>query len=60
MNPIIEYFNKILPISEKETQELEPLLKYKTLVKDEVLLSENQICNFLTFLKTWENIERLV
>ncbi len=51
MNPVIEYFNKILPISEKEVQELEPLLKYKTLVKDEVLLSENQICNFLTFIK---------
>lgn len=51
MNSIIEYFNKILPISEKEIQELEPLLSYKVLAKNEVLLDENEVCRTLSFIK---------
>ena len=52
MNIIIEYFNQILPIAEREIEEVTPLLRTRTLLKDEFLLSENQPCNFLTFIKT--------
>jgi CRP-like cAMP-binding protein len=51
MNVIFEYLNKILPISEKEIEELTPLLRTKTLLKDEFLLNQNQTCNFLAFIK---------
>lgn len=38
-------------MSKKEVDELRPLLKTKTLLKDEILLGENETCNFLTFIK---------
>ena len=50
MNLIFEYINRLLLMTEKEIEELTPLLKTKTLIKDEFLLSENQTCNFLAFI----------
>lgn len=52
MNPIIEYLNQILPIGEKEIEEVTPLLKERTLLKDDFLLSEGESCKTLTFIKT--------
>lgn len=51
MNTIIDYFNKILPISISEIKELKPFLEIKTLEKDEFLLRESQKCNFIAFIK---------
>jgi len=51
MNSIFEHFNKILPMAKKEVEEITPLLKTKTVLKDEFLLHENQTCKFLTFVK---------
>ena len=50
MTPIFEQFNNILPISEKEVEDISPLLKTRTLAKDEFLLSENQLCNYMAFI----------
>ena len=35
----------------EEVENITPYLKIKTLVKDEYLLSENQTCNFIAFIK---------
>lgn len=51
MNTVIEYLNEILPITDKEIDEVTPLLKSRTLTKDEFLLRESKTCNFLTFIK---------
>ena len=50
MNVIFDQFNSILPISEKEINEIKPLLKTRTLQKDEFLLEANQLCNYMTFI----------
>ena len=51
MNSIFEHFNKILPMAEKEVEEITPLLKIRTVVKNEFLLRESQTCHFLAFVK---------
>ena len=51
MKALLNHFNKILPMSETEIKELTPLLKTRILLKDEFLLGENQVCNFLAFVK---------
>jgi CRP-like cAMP-binding protein len=50
MNVIFEYFNRILPISEKEINEITPFLKTITLEKDDFFLEQNQICKSLAFI----------
>jgi hypothetical protein len=50
MNVIFEYFNRILPISEKEINEITPFLKTRTLEKDDFFLEQNQICKSLAFI----------
>ena len=49
--PIFDHFNSIIPISDKEIEEITPFLKIKILEKDEFLLRSNQICKFMTFIK---------
>jgi CRP-like cAMP-binding protein len=51
MSIIFDHFHNILPMTEKEISEISPLLKTRTLLKDDFLLSEGQTCNFIAFIK---------
>lgn len=51
MNVIFEYFDKVLPMTEKEIEEVRPYLKTKTVLKNDFLLSEDQTCRFMAFIK---------
>lgn len=50
MEVIFNYFNNILPITKKEMEEITPLLKTKTVEKDELLLDPGQTCKFMAFI----------
>lgn len=44
-------FQLIQPLSQNELDQLEDLITYRNLKKGELLLSENQICNEVVFIK---------
>lgn len=49
---LFDHFNKVVPITQKEIDEVSPFLKTRVLLKNDFLLRSNEVCKFLAFTKT--------
>lgn len=48
---MIDFIQQLIPLTEIEISELESVIEYKTIKKDELLIREGQICDFIAFVQ---------